>query len=43
MTGTHLKAIKGYETYAANAEALRANPDAFRKGFLAGSPVANST
>ena len=39
MTGTHLKAIKGYETYAANAEALRANPDAFRKGFLAGHPI----
>lgn len=39
MTGTHLKDIKGYETYAANAQALRANPDAFRTGFLAGHPI----
>jgi alkanesulfonate monooxygenase SsuD/methylene tetrahydromethanopterin reductase-like flavin-dependent oxidoreductase (luciferase family) len=39
MLGTHLKDIKGYETYAANAEILRANPDAFLQGFLQDHPI----
>ena len=39
LLGTHLKDIKGYETYAATAEVLRANPDAFAQGFLQDHPI----
>ena len=39
MMGTHLKNIKGYETYAANAERLRANPDAFLETFISDHPI----
>ena len=39
MAGTHLKDIKGYETYAANAERVRADPDAFRQGFIRDHPI----
>jgi alkanesulfonate monooxygenase SsuD/methylene tetrahydromethanopterin reductase-like flavin-dependent oxidoreductase (luciferase family) len=37
--GTHLKNIKGYETYAAGAEMLRADPGSFVRGFLKDHPV----
>lgn len=38
MAGTHLKNLKGYESYAANAEILRQNPDFFRRAFLKDHP-----
>jgi len=38
LLGTHLKDIKGYESYAANAEMLRANADLFRRSFFGGHP-----
>ena len=33
MTGTHFSDIKGYEGYAARADALRADPTPFLRGF----------
>ncbi|MPY93970.1 MAG: LLM class flavin-dependent oxidoreductase [Acidimicrobiia bacterium] len=33
MTGTHFEGIKGYEGYAARADALRADPTPFLRGF----------
>ncbi len=38
LLGTHLKDIKGYETHAATADALRADPTSFLRGFLKGHP-----
>ena len=38
LLGTHLKGIKGYETYAATAEVLRADPTSFLRGFLKDHP-----
>lgn len=38
LTGTHLKGLKGYETYAAGAEVLRQDPAAFVRGFLKDHP-----
>ncbi len=39
LAGTHLKDIKGYESYAKTAEAVRANPDAFRENFIRDHPL----
>ena len=36
--GTHLNGIKGYETYAANAERLRKDPAGYGHGFLKDHP-----
>lgn len=38
MAGSHLKNLKGYESYAANAEILRKDPDFFRRAFLKDHP-----
>ena len=38
LLGTHLKDIKGYETYAAASEVLRADPTGFLRGFLKDHP-----
>lgn len=34
MLGTHLKDLKGYESYAANGDILRANPSLFTHSFF---------
>jgi alkanesulfonate monooxygenase SsuD/methylene tetrahydromethanopterin reductase-like flavin-dependent oxidoreductase (luciferase family) len=41
LAGTHLKGVKGYETYAATADAVRADPDRFRQNFIADHPLGN--
>ena len=38
ILGTHLNGIKGYETYAANAERLRKDPPGYGHGFLKDHP-----
>ena len=38
LLGTHLKDLKGYETYAAASEVLRADPTGFLRGFLKDHP-----
>lgn len=39
LAGTHLKGVKGYETYAATADAVRADPDGFRQNFIRDHPL----
>jgi alkanesulfonate monooxygenase SsuD/methylene tetrahydromethanopterin reductase-like flavin-dependent oxidoreductase (luciferase family) len=38
LLGSHLKDIRGYESYAATSEALRGNPALFTRAFYEGHP-----
>ena len=39
IAGTHFKNIKGFETYAADQETVRADPDAFVENFICDHPI----
>ena len=38
LLGTHLKDIKGYESYGAQSDALRKDPTPFKQGFFNSHP-----